>query len=176
MYHALLTITPQQETHTKAGIVTSPAKVEMTTGTAYIFDRGDHYSYSGVTTRDNAEPAEVWQAGLNYLQQSERYGAGTGTLSKFRELCRLARVEEEKYARMADVFKTHATDTEREADPRYRNARKRAQEALDTINSAVDDLFPQLFPHIGKERFNDRLTARGRIFSAIFRINHPEAK
>lgn len=49
-----------------------PHTVEMVTGTAYICEEGVRYSYSGVTVAYGveADPHEVWEAGLRHLQDA----------------------------------------------------------------------------------------------------------
>lgn len=95
------------------------------------------------------------------------------TLQHFRTITSLARNEERAYDQMKQAYNRHQLDKEREADPKYRDARKKAQEALDTLNNAVDAAFPAFFPHIDpSKQFNAAMTARGRIFSAVYRTNH----
>ena len=97
------------------------------------------------------------------------------TLTTFRQLCALASEEERQFARMATAYGKHPTDTEREADHKYRKVRREAQTALDTLNSAVDESFPAFFPAIDpKRQFNAAMSARGRMFTAIYRTNHPD--
>ena len=70
--HNLIEIIPQQITeHEHGDTVTAPAIVRMDTGTAYIFTTGNHYTYSGVSCRDGAQPVEVVQAAIRHLQNAD---------------------------------------------------------------------------------------------------------